>query len=671
MCELTGYDRTTILERGAAGLLVDHPEAELPPEQVPEIIDRVMAGEAIDPYEQVIQTKSGEQVWLEVNPTRAVIDGTEQFLAISRDITERKRREREYEQIFNGVNDAIAVHDADTGRIIDVNDSYQELFGYDRERILETGIDGLSATEEGYTADRARALIREVAATDEDETVEWRIRTADDERRTVESSLTVAEVGGTRRVLSMIRDVTERRRREQEYEQIFDGVNDAITIHDPDTAEMLAVNETFCEMVGYDREAVLDMEISEFSRDDIGYTTERGREFIQAISDSGEPDQTEWALETADGTTRWVEVHGSIAEIDGKRRFLAIDRDITEAKRREREFEQIFDGVNDAISVHHPDTGEILRANEPYLELLGYDSVEQVRELGIGGLSATEEGYTAEAGKQLIREAGQQSTPTTVEWRAERADGKRLWLEATLTPGDVGGEPRVLSIQRDVTERKRREQQLAVFNRVLRHNLRNRVDVIRSHAETLREQATADSHAQRIIDNADRLATLGTRVRDADRLLRREPQPRRLDLAEMVRAVIDDLTTEATDVTVRTAFPAESTVRADEEAVRMIVESALTNAIEHATDVAEVRLDATDDGYTIEVHDDGPGIPGGELETLHTGTESMLRHSRGLGLWRIQWATDLLNGRLSFDIDDGTTVAVTLPVHPDDTAAGA
>jgi glucose-6-phosphate-specific signal transduction histidine kinase len=49
----------------------------------------------------------------------------------------------------------------------------------------------------------------------------------------------------------------------------------------------------------------------------------------------------------------------------------------------------------------------------------------------------------------------------------------------------------------------------------------------------------------------------------------------------------------------------------------------------------------------------------------------MLRHSRGLGLWRIQWATDLLNGRLSFDIDDGTTVAVTLPVHPDDTAAGA
>jgi len=70
-------------------------------------------------------------------------------------------------------------------------------------------------------------------------------------------------------------------------------------------------------------------------------------------------------------------------------------------------YEQIFDGVNDVITVHDTDTGEILRANEPYLELLGYESIEQVRELGIGGLSATEEGYTAEAGKQLIREAGQ------------------------------------------------------------------------------------------------------------------------------------------------------------------------------------------------------------------------------------------------------------------------
>jgi PAS domain S-box-containing protein len=784
MCELTGYDRETLLNRGAEGLLVDHPDADIAPERVPEIIDRVTAGEEIAPYEQVIQTSTGERVWVEVNPTQATVGGDARFLAISRDVTarkrrerefeqifnaiedpitihdpetaehlrvndgfcellgysheqikelgiegyslteegytlerarefvrsvidsdepkemewvvktsegerrwlqvkgttaeiggevrfvsidrdvtERRRREREYEQIFDGVNDAIAVHDPETGEILDVNDSYVELFGHDRDRILEKGIDGLSATEEGYTADRARALIREVAATGEDQTVEWRIRTADDERRTVESSLTVAEVGGNRRVLSMIRDVTERRRREREYEQIFDGVNDAITIHDPDTAEMLAVNETFCEMVGYDRETVLDMKISEFSHDDMGYTTERGRAFIQNIGESGEPDQTEWALETADGKTRWVEVHGGIAEIDGQRRFVAIDRDITEAKRREREFEQIFNGVNDAITVHHPETAEIIRANEPYLELLGYDSVKRLRELGIDGLSATEEGFTAEAGKQLIREAGQRATPTTVEWRAERADGERLWLEATLTPGEVGGEPRVLSIQRDVTERKRREQQLAVFNRVLRHNLRNRVDVIRSHAETLRDR-TDGEHAAQIVENADRLATLGARIRDADRLLRRDARPRHIDLAETVRNVVDDVTEgdEESSVTVQTALPAELTVQTDEEALQVVLRSALANAVEYAETTVKIVIARTDaNGATISIDDDGPGIPASELEALEAGTESMLQHSRGLGLWRIQWGTELLNGRLSFDVEDGTTITVRLP----------
>jgi PAS domain S-box-containing protein len=792
MCELTGYDRETVLDRGATGLLVDHPGADFAPERVPEIIDRVMAGEEVAPYEQVVEASNGEQVWLEVNPTRATIGGEERFLAISRDVTERKRREREFEQIFNavddpitihdpetaehvrvndgfcellgysrdeimemgiegyspteegytverarefvrsvvdgggpremewvvetsegerrwlqvkgttaeiggelrfvsidrdvteqhrrereyeqifdGVNDAIAVHDPDTGEIIDVNDSYLHLFGHDRERILEEGIDGLSVTEEGYTADRARALIREVAATDADETVEWRVETADGERRTVESSLTVAEVGGERRVLSMIRDVTERKRREREYAQIFDGVNDAITVHDPDTAEMLAVNETFCEIVGYDRETVLDMEISEFSRDDRGYTTERGREFIRAVGESGEPDQMEWALETADGETRWVEVHGAIAEIDGERRFLAIDRDITEAKRREREFEQIFDGVNDAITVHDPDTAEILRANEPYLELLGYESAERLNELGIGGLSATDEGYTAEAGRQLIREATREG-PMTVEWRAERADGERLWLEATLTPGEVGGEPRVISIQRDVTDRKRREQQLAVFNRVLRHNLRNRVDVIRSHAETLRSDAdeAVVKHAERIIENADRLATLSARVRDADRLLRRDPRPRGVALSETVRNVVDDVVDGETDLTVRTALPSGVTVRTDEEALRMVLRSALSNAVEYATSAVEVGAERTDDGVTLRVDDDGPGIPAGELEALEAGTESMLQHSRGLGLWRIRWGTELLNGRLSFDVDNGTTVTVTLPDRSDGEPTG-
>lgn len=49
----------------------------------------------------------------------------------------------------------------------------------------------------------------------------------------------------------------------------------------------------------------------------------------------------------------------------------------------------------------------------------------------------------------------------------------------------MNGEVRYVSISRDITERRHSEQRLEVFNRILRHNLRNQLDVIRGHAEGL------------------------------------------------------------------------------------------------------------------------------------------------------------------------------------------
>jgi PAS domain S-box-containing protein len=571
-----------------------------------------------------------------------------------------RETEHEYEQIFDGVTDAISVHDPETGEILDVNETYVEEFGYDVETIREMGVGGLSVAEAGYTAERSRGIISQVAETGETETVEWLVEAAGGERKWFEVKTTPAVVGGEQRVLGISRNVTERKRREREYEQIFNGVPGPIAINDPETGELLDVNDTMCDLLGYDRETILALGVEGISAEE-EYDGERAARIVRRVMNSGEPETFEWRLETAAGETRVLEVTGTPAEIGGEPRYVSLTRDITERKRREREFEQIFDGVNDAITVHDPETAEILRANESYLEMLGYDSVDRVRELGIAGLSATDEGYTAEAGRQLIREAGREETVKTAEWRVERADGERLWLEATLTPGEVGGEPRVISIQRDVTDTKRREQQLAVFNRVLRHNLRNRVDVIRSHAETLRSHDAVAGHARQIIENADRLATLGARVRDADRLLRRDPRPRRVDPSETVRSVVDEVASGASDLAVRTSLPAGVTIQADEEALRMVLRSALTNAVEHASGAVEIEIEPTDGGITVRVEDDGPGIPTAELEALEAGTESMLQHSRGLGLWRIRWGTELLNGRLSFDVDDGTTVTVTLP----------
>jgi PAS domain S-box-containing protein len=238
---------------------------------------------------------------------------------------------------------------------------------------------------------------------------------------------------------------------------VFENVSDGLVMHDPGTGEILDVNERFCEMNGYEREELVGDTLDEVTATEEGFDYEAATERIERAAD-GDPQLFEWRGSRKDGETYPVEVHLAVVDIDGDERVLASVRDVTERKRREREFEQIFDGVNDAIVVFDPDAGEILDVNRAYHDLLGYDSLERIRELGIEGLSATEAGYTGEDGWRLIQEVATTGDPTTVEWQAERKDGEVRWLEVTLAPADIGGEQRVLSIQRDVTSKKRRER---------------------------------------------------------------------------------------------------------------------------------------------------------------------------------------------------------------------
>ena len=663
MCELTGYDEEMVLELGIEGLLGEHPSQDYAPGEAPVIIDRVMSGEDIDPYEQVLETSDGEPVWIEVNPTRAVIGGEERFVAISRDVTERKRREREYEQIFNGVKDPIAVFDPDTGDITEVNEPYHEMIGYDDpETIRELGIEGLSAGEE-YTGERGAELIREVSETGDPMTVEWEAETAGGDRRYLDITLSPAVIRGEERVLTIQRDVTERKRREREYEQIFNMAGDGIVIHDPESGEVVDANQQVADLLGYDRETFVDRPMSEFQAAGEGVSGEQAREKIRESVDMGGR-EFEWPLETSDGETVWVRVRHETGRIDGERRIVAMFQDITERRRREQEFEQIFNGVQDAIAVFDPDTLEYLDANEAYLEMFDHESVSKLRERGVSGLSISEDGYTEQRGREVHQRVVESGQPEIVEWQGETSGGERIWLEVKVAPAVIGGEQRTIAVQRDITERKRREQRLEVFNRILRHNLRNQLDVIQSHAEALATWTTG-GHAERIVAAADELAGIGRRARQVDRILSTDDMLTEIDVAETLSDTLETMEPTGSDVAVTTELPKQARLWTDEETVTMAVESALENALEHAASTVTVAVDDEPEECVITIADDGPGIPEEELMPIEAETETRLEHGRGLGLWQLRWCVDSLNGELSFETESGTTVRITVPDRRD------
>ena len=117
------------------------------------------------------------------------------------DITDRKRSEEalrtseeNYRAIFNAANDAIFVHDAETGEFLDVNDKVCEMYGYTREEFLRLDVEALSAGEPPYTQADALSMIRN-AACGEPQLFEWWARNKAGELFWVEVSLKRANVG--------------------------------------------------------------------------------------------------------------------------------------------------------------------------------------------------------------------------------------------------------------------------------------------------------------------------------------------------------------------------------------------------------------------------------------------------------------------------------------------
>lgn len=332
-------------------------------------------------------------------------------------------------------------------------------------------------------------------------------------------------------------------------------------------------------------------------------------------------------------------------------------------QRSEALFREVAENLDDVLWVSDPESGDILYVNPEYervwarsrdalyedvysfLEAIHPDDRERVRQL-----------YDEEA-----------ASGYTEEYRIQQPDGTVRWVSERAMPvmDDAGQVNRVVGISQDITERKLRTQQLAVLNRVLRHNLRNEVTVIRGYAaEILEDSPQRDRElARKITDSTDRMINLADKHRLIADLLDRKIGWQVVDLA----AVIDRRTAEIRDrypgATLDVTRPATNVSTVAE--IEMVVKELLRNAIEHNhRDRPSVSVTVTvADELVIEVADDGPGIPDIEVESLGN-PEEPLRHGLGLSLWVIYWITARTGGSLSFRENDpaGTIVRVELPI---------
>ncbi|MFU8869359.1 PAS domain S-box protein [Natronococcus sp.] len=343
--------------------------------------------------------------------------------------------------------------------------------------------------------------------------------------------------------------------------------------------------------------------------------------------------------------------------------------------RAERDrFAALFENVPDAVaSVRHRDGEPIVEAVNPAFErTFGYDEAELVGDSLDAHIVPVEDRNAAEA----INRCSDEGSVVEAEVRRRTADGFREFM-LRIVPIELGeAGNRSFAIYTDVTEQKRRRKRLEILNRVLRHDLRNGMNVIDGCADLLADRVDGEDaeYVQSIRERASELISLAEKSRTVECTLSRDgADTRPIDVAALAERATTRLENAAPDVELERSISGPAPVPGGEY-LEAAVSQLLENAAEHhdgkpSIEIA-VRDRPTDDLVTLSVADDGPGIPPEERELLREEREiTQLRHTSGLGLWLVNWAVSQSGGRLTIADNEprGTVVTLELPrADPDE-----
>jgi PAS domain S-box-containing protein len=330
--------------------MVGQPVARLiPPERLPEeteILSRIKHGENMPNFETVRVRKDGStiQVSVTVSPIRDSAGNVVGASKVARDITERKRAEEarrvseeRYRTLFEYAPDGIVIVDP-KGYYLDVNLSICKMLGYTREEFI-----GLNATDIVAPAEIPHiGPALDVIQTKSDYQREWQFRRKD---RSVFAVDTIATAMPDGNLLAMIRDITERKRAEEElrksreeFKDLFDSA--PIGYHELDAqGRLVRVNQTELEMLGYTFEELAGQFVWSLSAD----PEAARRAVLDKLNGAPPPERYERMLRRKNGTTIPVVVQdllvkGKDGAVTGIR---TVFQDITERKVAEEKIQAL------------------------------------------------------------------------------------------------------------------------------------------------------------------------------------------------------------------------------------------------------------------------------------------------------------------------------------------
>ncbi len=638
-----------------------------------------------------------------------------------------QRSEASYRAIFEAAEDAIFIHDWDSGAVLDVNPKACETFGYAYEELCRASVADVSSGVPPYTGEEAKRQLG-LAKLGRCPPFEWHRRNKDGSLHWDEVRLKPLTIRGRPHIVAFTREITERkaaeealRLREEQYRAIFDGSADALVLW---SREILIVdtNPAFTQMYGYTRDEVVGGGFGQrLPRDGV---SRRVAMIEQALA--GREGQLETRTIRKDGSEFDVELRYLPIRYRGEPHVLAVARDITERherdaalQRSEARLRATVEAAFDCV-VGMDDEGRIVEFNAAAERCFGHRRSD-VMGRPLGELIIPERHRSAHArGLRHFHHAGQgPMVGRLVETSALRADGSEFPVEMAISVAQIPEGSIFVGHLRDISARRRAEAQRGELESQLRqaqkmeaigqltggiaHDFNNILTSVIGYtvmageraealgdATLVRQLGQAQLAAGKARDLVAQMLAFARRQRGDRRVFALAPLVRQA--AQLLRATLPS--SVVLDVNELDADPEESTppVLADAVQIEQVLFNLCINARDAMAGAGHIRVNLresgggwccqacgsrVDAGHWVElsVADNGCGIAPEVLERMFDPFYSTKEVGRGsgMGLAMVHGIVHDHHGHVRVDtrLGHGTTFRVLLPAAQQAGAAAA
>ncbi|MCW4016526.1 MAG: PAS domain S-box protein [Candidatus Bathyarchaeota archaeon] len=590
--------------------------------------------------QEVIDQRDSKHHWMELTAA-AIRDEKGEIVAASEmalDITERKNTEiqlkeslQKFRTIFEGATDGILAVDPVTRNFIFANPRMHEMLGYSFGELTNLNFADIVPKDDLAFAfgqfkkhlDEKVRLTRNVALQRKDNTVIY-----------CDISSRLMKIGTEQYLVGFIRDVTEQKKAEEalraseeNYRELINGMNDTAWVIGFDS-KFIDVNDAAVRVLGYSKEELLSMGPTDI---DDSLTEQQIKGLIEGMK-ADEMQAFETSHITKDGKRIPVEINSTVVTYAGKNAILSIARDITERKKAEEalrkseeKYRELINAMNDTALVMTLD-GKLVDANDAAVRVLGY-SKEELLSMGPTDIALD---VTEEKVKGLIKLVLKNKLQVFETTHITRA-GKKIPVELSSSLVSYQGKDAILSIARDITERKKAEEvvdeamrllkqsntELESYTYVVSHDLKAPLRTVKSFGSFLLEDygdkldETGRDYLNRMVSASSRMDTMIEDLLILSRVGRKFTEFEKVDLNKLLTEILADLEATIKETKTKVVVDKLPSLLAQRVWMRQLFMNLISNALkfnESKNPKIEVLYQETKTAHLFKVVDNGIGI---------------------------------------------------------------